>query len=315
MSGVGNAGWEVGNGAGGINDSKVGYMTFYSANVPVEIFPEEAPAIPGLQFLAQKIAKMPLPTSCTALMYLNTYPSPKRRYFRAKDGEEFDKAKKKLIRQYSAITHIPSEHLVLFAITDPATSTTLLLPEFYHLSEVEQAAILFHESLWAGGYGLSYETVIMAEQAAQAYFLNSNDKETYYRFFATLNNVLPAHLGRYALLYAAINFELNNKKMPFLEMVGPGIGNTTASFYDYRGALTVQVMNKLNENPQSMFWRAMLDYVSKSQSTIIINFSDYRGQSVLAPTTSVLFVPNLDNGLFVLPLLDSSGSQVGTITL
>lgn len=248
------------------------------------------------------------------LLRRKSYPSPKRKYFRAKDGAEFAKVKEKLIIEYSEVTHIPPEHLVLFAITDPVTSATLLLPEFYHLSEVEQAAILFHESLWAGGYDLNYESVIIAEQAAQAYFVNPKDKEIYYRFFSTLNNILPQRLGRYALLYAVIKFELDNKKMPFVDMVGKGIAGTDDPYYDYQSALAVQVMNKLNENPQSLFWRAMLDYVSNERSNLHVYFHDYRGGNVLAPEALVLFSP-IDSTLLSFPLVDADGTQIGTITL
>lgn len=312
----GFAGWEVGDGAGGVNtDSGTGYMTFYSADIPVEIYPESPDAIPGLNYFVQKLAAAPLPPACLTAIYLNTYPSLQRRYFKAKDGPEFKEVKKRLIATYASITHIPAEHLVLFAVTDPDTSATLLFPEFYKLTDVEQAAILFHESLWAGKYSLNYESVMIAEQAAQAYFLNPNDKETYFRFFSTIHSVLPEHIGQYALLYSAMKFELDNKKMLLTDFLGHDLASSEdMPDYDYLDALTNQVMNQLKKTPDSLIWRALLDYASKQQfPENKIRFTDIRGRARLYKEALVVFTPNLEGRLLTLPLIDSNGHNIGFI--
>ncbi len=65
------------------------------------------------------------------------------------DPDHFDATlEERLKSEYSRITGQPMEQIVLFAVTDTAQKSTLLLPKFYQLTAAEQMAILFHEALW-----------------------------------------------------------------------------------------------------------------------------------------------------------------------
>lgn len=64
------------------------------------------------------------------------------------------------------------------------------LPDFYKLTKIEQASILFHESLWILRNELNYGQVISMEQYAQAYFESNNSPENFYRFYSQLSFLL-----------------------------------------------------------------------------------------------------------------------------
>lgn len=170
---VAKEGGDIGNGGGGIfRDGK--YLTFGSAKIQIG-----APLltnIPGLAMASEVIEKMPLVNQAKTKIWTSLQSSGERRYFQIEKKDIEPKKYEELISKYREALKQKGagNEIVVYAIT--IDKETFLLPEFYLLKEAEQAAILFHESLWVLNPDLDYKTVIDAEIAFQSYIENSNGK-------------------------------------------------------------------------------------------------------------------------------------------
>lgn len=189
ISSLGFASREVQNGGGGwvSNDQ---YMTFYSAKIPVRRQSISYEKIPGLSFLLNKVNGLVISPSDKARLTKLFLTIGKRKYYSVDEGK-FDKEfRQELIEKYSKLMGIPADNVTLFAVTDRSSWETFLLPEFYKLKEVEQAAILFHESLWLLREELTYSEVVWTETVAQAYFQEPQSAERFYDFHLQLSTLL-----------------------------------------------------------------------------------------------------------------------------
>jgi len=180
---------EVQNGGGGWV-SKDQYMTFYSARLPVIPTSLALSEVPGLNLLLENISALSISASYKSKILALVFPLGERAYYRV-DNSRFDASILKDLRaKYSLMMKIPEDNVALFAITDSRLQTTFLLPEFFHLKPAEQAAILFHESLWLLDFDLDYQRVISAEQAAQAFFENKQNAHNIQNFYTQLSQLL-----------------------------------------------------------------------------------------------------------------------------
>jgi hypothetical protein len=182
---------DIGNGGGGVLiDGE--HLTFYSASIPLEKATLDRDQIPGMNLLLQNISSLSLSPSLKTQLNLWVLPTAQRRYFKGDDTQITAKQRRDLVRVYARLMHIPENKVALFALTNPDTKETVLLPDFFELkSPTAQAAVLFHESLWLSSTGpVNYASVVAGEQTAQAYFENAQDGKKYYAFYNMLAGFL-----------------------------------------------------------------------------------------------------------------------------
>jgi hypothetical protein len=161
---------EKGNGGGGVKEGGL-YRTFYSAGVVVNPVPETE--IPGSRLYIDTINSLVENSREATLLISAGLPIADREFYRVLE-ERMDKTlMKRLLEEYERVSGVPQNKLAIFAITDIAAKTTYLLPSFYKLSEVEQAAILFHEAFWILKPDSNYAQVIEAEMAFQEFVENA----------------------------------------------------------------------------------------------------------------------------------------------
>lgn len=87
---------------------------------------------------------------------------------------------------YSSMWAAPKNEITLFALTTVESDETLLLPDFFNLSENEQIAVLLHEALWTVAPRLTYSHMIEIESAFYNY-LEQNTQHNEYRFYLALS--------------------------------------------------------------------------------------------------------------------------------
>ena len=175
----------AGNGGGGIVRNGQ-YLTFGSANVRLR--PVSLQDIPGLNRLKETIQNMPLAPGRRGALVSAAYPAGNRQYFAISKEELGPEQEAELLMKYLDATgyEIPITSLVVFAVT--SGTETYLLPSFFDITEVEQAAILFHEALWIINSSLTYNEVIDAEIAFQNY-LDEGGTGFKAQLFRILNDV------------------------------------------------------------------------------------------------------------------------------
>jgi hypothetical protein len=157
---------EKGNGGGGVNENGV-YRTFYSAGVIVNPRPETE--VPGAKLYLKTINSLVENGETASELISNALPMRDRLFYRVKEESMGKDLMDRLLEEYERVSGQPKNQLTIFAITDIAKKTTYLLPSFYKLSEVEQAAILFHEAFWIIRPESDYSEVIRAEMAFQEF--------------------------------------------------------------------------------------------------------------------------------------------------
>lgn len=186
---------EKGNGGGGIKESGV-YKTFYSARILVNPVPETE--IPGSGLYIDTINSLvPNSREATDLISLGL-PINDRVFYRILEEKMDETLMKRLLEEYERVSGVPLNKLAIFAITDIAAKTTYLLPSFYKLSEVEQAAILFHEAYWILKPDSTYAQVIEAEMAFQEFVEMTIQGRTSMK--------LPQFLTRFAEKFSTTSF-------------------------------------------------------------------------------------------------------------
>lgn len=199
-----NAGTDLQNGGGGIYKDGH-YMTFASAQIPVKQLPEAAQDIPGLQLLLQKTSDLQLTNQTKSVLLSNIYPVKGRAYYRVDAAKYDEKVRQQITDNYTKMMSTPSnEHIVLFAVTDIESNATFLLPEFYQLTEVEQATILLHETAWILNPKQTYEDIVELETSAQLFFQHPQDPQNIFRFYRNVTQVLNDPT---ALVYAMIKIQ------------------------------------------------------------------------------------------------------------
>jgi hypothetical protein len=168
--------------------------------------------------------------------------------------------------------------VVLFAVTDPTSKTTALFPEFFKLTETEQAAVLFHETMWVLGNSFNYQEVLYLEGAAQAYFENPLNGEAFYNFFYKFSSILDMSLKNF--LVATLQFDRQNSTTSLIKADGKInlqdlFGEKWLNCSLFGGSkcqdiLLPELLQKYQQDPQSLFLRALVEYVSRPKSQIIV---------------------------------------------
>lgn len=228
------AGGEVQNGGGGwASDGQ--YMTFYSAKIPAEKRALDRYQIPGMDYLIQRISALEISERNRAKLLEAIYPIRERVYYSVSAKKFTPEIKEDLLKKYAQLMGISESNVALFAITDGKSGETFLLPEFYQLTTVEQAAILFHESLWIFRNELTYEQVIAAEQDVQAFFEDESSPENVYRFYSQLSFLLDdSNVGfmatlRFDLSKNALSPFLHSQQLDIRKLLGPNFVNCLIS--------------------------------------------------------------------------------------
>ena len=170
----------VGNGGGGVVRDGV-YMTFGSAGIYVDPEPVPMDKIPGLDLTVQTFRALKSDVS-NGLVSL-VLPFGARKYYNVVK-EKFDEATYRTLREeYAKLAKVPADSITIFAVTEPQTRKTFLLPEFFGLKPAEQAAILFHEAYWIQKPTATYAEVVRAEIDFQK-FIEAREKGIYEPTFA-----------------------------------------------------------------------------------------------------------------------------------
>lgn len=270
-----NAYREVGNGAGGLQ-SDGHYSTYFSANIPVKPDPMDASEIPGMSSLINKISALDIPEQQKSDILFQIFPSGERNYYRV-DESKLDKDNfNNIVKKYSATMGVPEDHVVVFALTDPKTSDTYLMPAFFQLTDFEKAAVLFHESLWLRNPYSRYDEIVSAEQTAQAFFEHPENNKNYYNFYYLLSKLTNTHS---LLIYPIFKREMqggipwSSDKNPYSIRLKDLLGEKfmECSFLknqDRRNpdlsctrGLLVDLIVKSQKYPNSIIFKGLIDFV------------------------------------------------------
>lgn len=261
------AGQTVGNPGGGIIKDGV-YMTFGSAKVSVD--PEPATVVPGTNLIRQVISQLALSEEQKGRIIQSFMPYGARKYYNVSKDKLDPQTRKKLIEEYAKITKQPVESIVLYAITEAGTRQTYLLPEFYNLSDEDQAAILFHEAYWIMKPSATYLEVVQTEIAftryLQAQKARSYDQQLGIKLAALFND--PK---------IAFNMDLKNDlqtfRVPGLPIFSIVSDATIICDYNSTDRSTSRITIKQNEElaflydvlekqPTSLFIRDLVEFLS-----------------------------------------------------
>ncbi len=147
----------TGNGGGGIRQNGI-YKTFYSAGV--YILPEELTEVPGAELYIKTISTLAGEGRSTSKLLSSALPLGDRKFYKIAEDKMDETTTNRLIAEYARVVNQPAGDLILFAITEIQSKTTYLLPSFYQLTEIEQAAIIFHEAYWILKPSADYAEVI-----------------------------------------------------------------------------------------------------------------------------------------------------------
>ncbi len=285
---------EVLNGGGGwTSDGQ--YMTFYSAKIPAQRQALDNAQIPGLSYLLDKVLSLKVNDDVKSQILKQIYPSSGRSYYTT-DATKFDPdLKKDLMDKYSRAMNVPEGNVAVYATTDPYSQETFLLPDFYKLNQTEQAAILFHESLWVLNPSLNYSNVIIAEQAAQAYFEAGTVPKNFFNFYYQLSTLVK---DLKLPLIATLEFDrLNNNLFPaqagnkFLlkDLFGEGflrciLSSRTDQFQAdmwlakrCTQGLLANIVKLSIANPSSLFLKALIDYLKTDGYIVISTYAATNG--------------------------------------
>lgn len=327
------AGIEVRNGGGGwTSDGQ--YMTFYSAKIPAQKKPLNSSEIPGLNYLVKKIFTLKITESLRTDILKSIFPVSNRNYYKTNASEFDEDLQKDLKKKYAAIMGMSQENIAIFATTNPASNETILLPDFYQLSESEQAAILFHESLWILSPRLNYAHIISAEQAAQAYFENDRIAENIQTFYYILSLLMDDPT---IPLIASLHFDKEHNLFPskvdgtvpleslfgreFIQCLATS-NNRAYELPTISGGqricsqqLFAAVVKSSMKYPSSIFFKSLLDYL-KSEGSITFNPEiTFRLSDISGNSSFLKIIPN-SNESFQLsfPVVDAFQNVQGTLT-
>lgn len=266
----------VGNGGGGVVRDGF-YMTFGSAGLYVDPEPMPMASIPGLELTIQTIRSLGI-SQASGLQQL-VMPFGARKYYNVVK-ERFDEAAFRALREeYAKLAKVPADSIAIFAVTEPETRRTFLLPEFFGLQPAEQAAILFHEAYWIQKPKATYQDVVRAEIAFQK-FVEARAEGKYDPLLAdrlgdlyedralSLNMHLQHDLKSGALAALGASAQGGVPAWTFLE---PGLHCDNHAEYHQgyaRGAVVASsrqmefVYDLSLKHPESFFLRAMVDVLA-----------------------------------------------------
>lgn len=291
----------VGNGGGGVRENGV-YKTFYSAGL--YIHPQMETEIPGSELLSNVILDLAGDDTIATKLLSTALPMGERKFYKVLESKMDDKVMDRLLAEYARIVDQPADNLTIFAITDVGTQSTYLLPSFYKLSEIEQAAILFHEAYWILNPKADYAEVVSAEMEFQK-FLELKDAGKYDMGFPKLLGrlmndptiPLKAAFRVDALSGKAASLISKDGKMKVNDLF---LGTRNCEYADrdiagkgslmnkYRAVSRVKctlgpsdlplVMSAFKKYPESYFIKALANYLSQ-QNRIIFKTLDWYNES------------------------------------
>ena len=267
-------GWswqELPNAGGGIK-ANGGYLTFYSAKVPVVPTELMAAEIPGMKYLTDQIMSWPMSAKNRYHMLSLVYPTQMRSYYKLDQSKLSAEQLSTLLKEYSHLAGVPESSLVLFAVTSPSQQITALFPTFYELKkETEQAALLLHEASWIGVSQL-YSDVVRFEMAAQAYFENAENPDNYYRFFSAFDRVFKTGGMEDTLLPASLRFDLKSGQLQGQMLLKDILGRDYLQCLSHdksrrlseiqsacNPALAMEILKISQAKSQSLFFRAFAE--------------------------------------------------------
>lgn len=193
-------------------------LIFESHRARLEPMPKAI--IPGLSLMTKTIHEIPLAAQWQGMLNLASTPdevsSGRRKYFKIRSSDLDKKKRNAMIQIYRELLagQVLPERLVLYAYT--RGKETYLLPEFFKLSEIGQAAILFHETLWVIDPRLTYDFVASAEIKFQRYVETSGGDHGYDSdLFQVLSKIFPDPT---IILHAAARADFKAGRLkPFLD--------------------------------------------------------------------------------------------------
>ncbi|UYL09673.1 hypothetical protein B9G69_003680 [Bdellovibrio sp. SKB1291214] len=327
---------EVQNGGGGTKEGG-NYQTFGSARITVNKEALAYASVPGLSLLNEKLLAMPVPDNVKADLAAAVIPSFARSYHQITEDKFDPQTRKELTLIYSQILHVPVDQVVIFAVTEPTTKRTMLLPEFFRLSEIEQAAVLFHEALWIVNQKATYQQIISIEQSAQAYFTPGSLKEDLIRMLYTLGRflnepilpVVPAIMldARPSSLMQA---DWSPVRVPLEQFLGGADvmaknlcvnSDITVCSDPFPSPIDLRDIMRLRsaQNPESFFFIVMSDFFQESHMVRIdienrprfpnqnAMYNYYHGLQIQ------LSLPSAKNSTF--KIFDHKGAYVGTLRI
>lgn len=180
------AGTEIQNGGVGLKINGQ-TATFYSAKI--NILPTPLVAIEGMSILIDTISRSYIGAESKFALLNSIVPNAKRKYFQLENNTPNTETVRSILLEYQQNTGVNSNDLTLFALTNPTTKTTLLLPDFFSLSPVEKATILFHESMWIQGSIQTVEQMISLEYLFQQ-LLEKKNPSSIFEFYEMLSPLL-----------------------------------------------------------------------------------------------------------------------------
>ncbi len=189
-------------GGGGVIKRDGMYLTFGSAGMKVKLStPQGLEQIPGLELILSILdAQERLPDTFRGKLVNAVLPSDIRRYFKIDQSQLNSQTYARLIAEYSKLWNgqVNPNNLDLAAIT--VANDTYLLPPFFKLNQTEQAAILFHESIWIVKPSISYADLVNAEITMQSHIEKYGTQNVYN---PDLMAILGGVLENNALIIAA----------------------------------------------------------------------------------------------------------------
>ncbi|MBS1970726.1 MAG: hypothetical protein JSU04_10480 [Bdellovibrionales bacterium] len=297
------AGTELGDGGGGVfKDGR--YMTYHSARIPIKTAPSTIAQIPGMSLLLQRMTSAPILDAAKTQILSAIIPSGNREYHAVPAESLNPELRQSITEQYAQIFHCDPSEVVLFAVTDPVSKTTALFPEFFKLTDTEQAAILFHETMWVLGKSFTYQDVLGLEGAAQAYFENPQNGDAFYNFFYKFSTTIDSGFKNF--LIATLQFDRQNPatslakgdgKISLQELFGEKWLNCIL-FGDTKckDILLPDLLQKSQQDPASLFRRALVEFAIRSKSQIMATrLIGYVGSDSSAPTVKLI----LQKGFYI----------------
>lgn len=250
----------VGNGGGGIKREGE-FLTFGSARV--QLTPIESPLrdVPGVEMLIQEINGLPyLSKHDKGVLISHVFPTANRRYFNIEEKDLSEEAINELKRIYGETVNVDPDKIAIFAITSRGYKDTFILPNFYKLREMsEQAAIIWHESLWTMiprmPYGEDYRFVIQTEMNMQAYI----EKKTSDNLLKVMEDLSLILRNKALILSVLADFDIKNGH--FKNVANSFGGISLESLYGEtpsQTSLTMELLDLSNRAPNSLFLKRLI---------------------------------------------------------
>lgn len=252
---------EVRNGGAGIV-ADGGFMTFYDAHIPVVPRALQPAEIPGFQYLLDQVQNMALVPDVHLTLINAILPTEDRGYFLMDQSKMDPKQMKQILEKYTQATPAAPNSLALLAVTSPFLTSTVLFPDFFLLkTDAERAAILLHESAWLFT-DIDYQTMVLFEMAAQAYFEHGpTDPEIYYEFYYRLSKLFYGDDSGNIIRYACLEHDLKAKML-----VSPGLPSGKVFLKDIYGQSFLKcIANATADNEDACNIAFRLDILAKVQ--------------------------------------------------